>query len=286
MNRGLCIALVVLVAVLGLAAVPQAEAVDLATVDSDTLTAREFLYVLSRRTEGQGVISGVVLAGMPRAERAAFLEKVVDAMVLARAAEMEGVAFREDVQRRLKWDRIDTLARAYIERRTEMMDLSIPRLERYYREHEGRYRREAAVHMLHILFFDRNKAAEVKTEIKEGVSFPRAAERYSRDQAIGQRGGDLGWIPMAQLPAPIADLVERTGPGEIGGPVETLEGYNLIKVLEKREGGLPPFEQIMDQVREDLAVELLEQEIGTLRKRYNVEIHRDRVGRLGGIPVN
>src|SRR5262249_55472193 len=62
-----------------------------------------------------------------------------------------------------------------------------------------------------------------------------------------EKGGDLGWVPRGVESPQFDDTAFRLGVGEIGEPVVTPLGWEIIEVLDKAERPLTP-EQI-DRLR-------------------------------------
>lgn len=80
------------------------------------------------------------------------------------------------------------------------------------------------------------KAAEAKQQIDAGMDFTAAAIRYSNaDNAL--QGGDLGWRSRNELPPPLVEAAEGLAEGAVSPPIRGPNGFHLIKLIGKREGG-------------------------------------------------
>jgi len=77
----------------------------------------------------------------------------------------------------------------------------------------------------------RQKAENVLGEIKAGLDFGEAARRYSEDPSA-ERGGDIGAYGKGELVGEFERAAFAAKPGELIGPVKTVFGFHLIKVLE------------------------------------------------------
>lgn len=77
----------------------------------------------------------------------------------------------------------------------------------------------------------RKKAETVLEEIKAGLDFGEAARRYSEDPSA-ERGGDLGSYGKGELVPEFERAAFAAKPGEPVGPVKTVFGFHLIKMLE------------------------------------------------------
>jgi peptidylprolyl isomerase/peptidyl-prolyl cis-trans isomerase D len=92
----------------------------------------------------------------------------------------------------------------------------------------------------HILIkFGKDKAAakakieEINAELKSGEDFAELAKKYSQDGSA-QNGGDLGFFKKGQMVKEFEEAAFKAKENEVVGPVETMFGYHLIKVAEKK----------------------------------------------------
>lgn len=77
----------------------------------------------------------------------------------------------------------------------------------------------------------RQKAVAVLEEIKSGLDFGEAAKKYSEDPSA-ERGGDIGGFGRGELVPEFERAAFGAKPGELVGPVKTVFGFHLIKVVE------------------------------------------------------
>jgi len=76
----------------------------------------------------------------------------------------------------------------------------------------------------------RIKAEAILAEIAAGLEFGEAASRYSEDPSA-ERGGDIGSYGRGELVPEFERAAFGAKPGELVGPVKTVFGFHLIKVL-------------------------------------------------------
>jgi peptidyl-prolyl cis-trans isomerase SurA len=97
-----------------------------------------------------------------------------------------------------------------------------------------------ARHILFRLRADRNDlqrtvagAESILEEIRSGLDFPRAAERYSEDPSTAETGGDLGTVLIGAWLPEVAEELEGLPPGAVSEPVVVSEGLAvaLFEVL-------------------------------------------------------
>lgn len=82
----------------------------------------------------------------------------------------------------------------------------------------------------------KKKAEEVLTKIHHGMSFKEAAAEVSNNSGAMQ-GGDLGWRQLPQIPSAFADPLVHMNVNDILGPVQTPNGFHLVKLTGTRTVG-------------------------------------------------
>ncbi|MBU0455366.1 MAG: peptidylprolyl isomerase [Pseudomonadota bacterium] len=76
----------------------------------------------------------------------------------------------------------------------------------------------------------RDKAEAIVKKLRSGTDFKQLAATESRgSQAL--QGGDLGWRKAAELPEVFASHVKHMKQGEVAGPIQTPNGFHIIKLL-------------------------------------------------------
>jgi len=100
----------------------------------------------------------------------------------------------------------------------------------------------------------RRRLLELQVRLGQGADFEALAREQS-DGPSAPRGGDLGWFPRGAMVGPFEEAAFALAPGEVGGPVRTDFGWHLIKVEERREGGVKSPEEAGPEIRTILAEE-------------------------------
>ena len=67
------------------------------------------------------------------------------------------------------------------------------------------------------------------------LDFPAAAVRYS-DSPNALEGGDLGWRSLDEIPGAFAQMLKTMTPGQVVGPIRGPSGFQLLKLVEVRDG--------------------------------------------------
>lgn len=151
-------------------------------------------------------------------------------------------------------------------------------IEKYYNENKWQFSTSSSVRAKHILVDSQEEAQRILNEVNEGLSFEDAAEKYSNCPSKA-KGGDLGYFPRGRMVPEFEEAAFDLEKGEISQPVETQFGYHLIKVIDKKEPGTQPFEEVREQIRRHLISEkqqnLYFTKANELKSKYKVEFIRD-----------
>lgn len=214
----------------------------------------------------------------PEARRLARLagqERDVVSLRYSRDAAREAIAVDEDAveayyednrdrfqtpeQIRLAWVELD------IESLKEQVEVSEEELRSEYESAGQRYREAAEREAAHILIeVPENADDEAEEEaletirslrerLDEGADFAQLAEEYSDDSGSARQGGELGFVKRGMMVEPFEEaLFSLSGEGSVSDPVRTTYGYHLIKQLDVREREQKPFEEVKDEILDDL----------------------------------
>ena len=85
------------------------------------------------------------------------------------------------------------------------------------------------------------QAAEVRAnmvfaKLKQGQDFKSIAQAES-GESHALEGGDLGWRKLAEIPSAFADKVSGMKAKQIAGPIQTPNGFHIIRLAEERSAG-------------------------------------------------
>ena len=74
------------------------------------------------------------------------------------------------------------------------------------------------------------------TQLKQGKNFHEVAQAESGDSRALQ-GGDLGWRKLPEIPSAFVTQVTQMQVNDIGGPIQTPNGFHLIRLVDARALG-------------------------------------------------
>jgi parvulin-like peptidyl-prolyl isomerase len=82
----------------------------------------------------------------------------------------------------------------------------------------------------------KKKAENLLTNIKGGADFTEIAKKSSQ-ASDAATGGDLGFFTKGQLPDELQKAAEALQPGQVSDPIKDDYGYEILKVVEKKDDG-------------------------------------------------
>ena len=126
---------------------------------------------------------------------------------------------------------------------------------KYFDAHMKEFDSPPGVHLAEILVStEKHSPAEAEKlakkamgELDSGARFPDVAKEYS-DAPSAKDGGDVGFFKAGTIAPEIAKAIANVDVGEVSSTIKTQYGYMIFKVLEKRVGKTPTFEQVANQV--------------------------------------
>jgi len=108
-------------------------------------------------------------------------------------------------------------------------------------------------------------AGRIMQQLRSGASFDALARAFSQNAAAAS-GGDLGWLVPGQIDKIIEQQLATMQPGQLTGPIRTLDGYHIIALRDRRlPGGSSPNQVTVDlrQINIPLSAQATEEEIKT-----------------------
>lgn len=167
--------------------------------------------------------------------------------------------------------RVNLMARKIAETQLEISD---EELKEYFADNQEKFNIPAEVKARHILVKTEEEALEVIDLLNGGADFAELAKERSEDPGSKDQGGELGFFKPGEMQQEFEDAAFSMEIGEISEPVESWYGFHVIEVLEKKSGREVTFDEVKDQVYEEMAEEkiykLIQDLIGRLRAEANI----------------
>lgn len=161
----------------------------------------------------------------------------------------------------------DIIIEKYKEDYINDITISDENIKNYYETHKDEFKNEE-VRASHILIstqgenyegLDKDKlysqAEYILEKINQGERFEDLAETYSNDEKSGKNGGDIGFFLEEDKNLAFSQVAFSLEKNEVSPIFETVYGYHIVKVTDKRR-----ITKSLEESREDIKSTLLKEE--------------------------
>jgi peptidyl-prolyl cis-trans isomerase C len=126
-------------------------------------------------------------------------------------------------------------------------------------------------HVRHILVATEAEAKDIIAKLKGGAKFEDLAKQ-SKDTGSADNGGDLDWAAPSSFPKVFSDAFVKLQKGQVTEtPVQTPNGFHVIKLDDTRAAKLPTLEEVKPQIAEALQQKKLQAYQEELIKKAKVQ---------------
>ncbi len=198
-------------------------------------------------------------------------DQLVTSKLIDQAAEKAKLGDDPEVKKQMAEVRDRIIQQVYLTRAVET-ELTDAVLKKKYDETIKAQPAKEEVHARHILVRDEAEAKKVIAELEKGGNFAELAKKYSIDGSSGQ-GGDLGYFTReVMVPEFSTAAFALKNKGDYTHtPVKSQFGYHIILLEDKRTAPPPAFDEVKEQIKQDMAQELIVAKMAELRKGAKVE---------------
>jgi peptidyl-prolyl cis-trans isomerase SurA len=130
-------------------------------------------------------------------------------------------------------------------------------IQRYYQSHQNRFLMPDEYRISQILILRksretdeeaRERAASVSSALNQGADFAELALKHS-DGPEATKGGNIGFVRQGELLPQIERAISGLEPGQVTPPIETGDGWHIIKLDEKRPQQFRPFAEVKSEIQ-------------------------------------
>ncbi|MGY0373903.1 peptidyl-prolyl cis-trans isomerase [Clostridium sp. JNZ J1-5] len=204
-----------------------------------------------------------------------LLEQLVSFELYYNYGKEVGMENLEEFKERLAIVEREILTQMAIEKVINEVEVTDKEVEEYYEANKEMFKTGDTVVASHILVDSEELAKEVMVKINGGLAFEEAAEKYSTCPSKAQ-GGNLGRFGKGQMVPEFEEAAFKIEVGVLSEPVKTQFGYHLIKVEDKQEASVRPFNEVKDMIKSQIFQERQNFKYMSfteeLKKKYSVEM--------------
>jgi parvulin-like peptidyl-prolyl isomerase len=195
----------------------------------------------------------------------------LESMVLVNQAKKEGIDKLPEFQAKLAGVINTLMIQEYVNKNVPMLQrLSSPTEEQvkaHYDENVDSFKAQDNASARHILVAVRSsesdtdkptdeeakaKALLIKDELLNGKGWQEAASEYSDDPGSKDNGGLYENFDPARMVPEFAEAVRTQEIGQVGEPIRTSFGYHIIRVEDRQQGEIRPFDEVRATIQQQL----------------------------------
>lgn len=254
---------------LGLMAVASSTALLAACGNDDSGTGKTLATVNgsaikeSRLNDQLAQIPADLLKGREAEVRRQLLDRIIDQELVSQEAKRLKVENDAEYKKQLDLVKLQLQANAVVARKVSET-LTTDALKAQYEKVKAQLA-FPAVKAKHILVPTQQEALDI-IKIATPQNFSELAKTRSKGPSAEQ-GGDLGWFRREAMIPEFAQVAFNTPVGQVAAtPVKTQFGWHVVLVEDRQEKYVPPFNQVEPQLRQDMAQQVVQGYLGSLRK--------------------
>jgi len=217
------------------------------------------------------------------------VNRLVTQEIFYQAAKRANVEQDSLYQAQLKQSAKDLMLRRYYEMKIQALpEIPDSTIRAYYEAHASEFTILARARVRHIQLPSRAKALEVRKSLVKGALWDKTAAKQSTDKQTKAEGGLLGWVSkdsdlvsgIGKAPA-VRDAAFTVPIGEVSQPVKGPKSWHLIRVEEREDATVQPYESVKERLLPRLRMERRESYgnalTDSLRQFYNVSVFDDSI---------
>lgn len=164
----------------------------------------------------------------------------------------------------------------------------------HYEKNKASYVAPEMVRVEHILISSTTRPKEQARETAEkvyalakleGSDFKKLVAEYSDDPSAKTNEGDLGYFGKGKMVKPFEEAAfGLQSKDELVGPVETGFGFHIIRLIDKKEAQIRPYDEVSNsiiaEIKSKARSEMLRAEYDRIGQLPNIEIDQDAIKSL------
>lgn len=132
----------------------------------------------------------------------------------------------------------------------------------------------------HMLVDSKEDAEDLIKQLDKGADFAKLAAKNNKGPEK-EKGGELGYFTAKEVVPEFGEALEKMKIGEVTKePIKTQFGWHVIQLENKRKREAPKYDQVKDQLRNQVQQRYAQEEIEKLRKNAKVEVFADNLAQM------
>lgn len=161
-----------------------------------------------------------------------------------------------------------------VNKEVEGVSVSDEEVAQEYDKNKDKYQEPEQVRVRNIVIKDEKSAKQTLDEIRGGADFAQKAKEKSEDPATQSNGGDYGFKQLNMFPPELGEAIKVMTVGQVSDLVKDANGFNIIKLEEKKEARRRSFDEAKEEIKQRLKLEKQRSKylayIELLKKKFKV----------------
>jgi len=185
-----------------------------------------------------------------------FLEELIKKELIYQDAKNKGLDKDKEILLQVEEFKKMTLLSLVLKKEIEeKVQVSDEEAGDFYNKNQDKFKKGEEIRASHILVDTEKEAKDILARLKKGEDFAKLAKSLSKDKGSADKGGDLGSFTRGRMVPEFENTAFSLKPGEVSSPLKTQFGYHIIKLTERKEGAMVPFEEAKETVKRQLLSE-------------------------------
>lgn len=219
------------------------------------------------------------LQAQAEANKAAFLEALIQRMLMLRHADEGNFLATERVKMQMERARREILIGEALRRIEEGAKPKAAEILAEYERNKAKYTKGGKVTAAHIMVASEKEAKDLLAKITGGEDFTELAKKYSLapERALGGSLGEMerGHSKRTGLPEIIEQTAFSLEPGAHSGVVQSIYGWHVVKTSKKEKARQLDFSDVEGKITKEMGErnrqEAMRQKFIELTERYEVK---------------
>jgi len=151
---------------------------------TESVTTSDILYLLGQRAGGNEAVAGMIVSGMSAEEKQSFVREIGDLLLVFQAAQLKGIHLEPALAAKVRWDTVNTIAQAYVEREAQPVGPGEKGAERLLQAQSG-LRGKGSLFVAHI----GSSSSEARTRVLQILAAEILQDRpgIQKDQGAAEK---------------------------------------------------------------------------------------------------
>jgi peptidyl-prolyl cis-trans isomerase C len=200
----------------------------------------------------------------------ALVDRLIDMTLMAEEGRKENLQNDPEVKQMVT-NYEDQAMREVLLRRQLKDKLTNAALQAKYDEMVKGMKPQEELRASHILVPTEAEAKDIIAQLDKGADFAKLAKEKSKDPGA-TNGGDLGYFSDGEMVPEFWAAADKLNKGEYTkAPVKTQFGWHVILLTDKRTKPTPTFDQVKDQIKDDITQQIITSYLGGLHKTAKIQ---------------